>query len=90
MLRLERLIDILVEFLIRTGGFGSVEVASAGYVAIRGVKIERARDNVERGKGNELVGSLSATFDQILAHSVGEIDPRTFIVPWSAGRCLER
>jgi hypothetical protein len=43
MLRLERLLDILVELLVGAGGLGGIEVAAACNVAIGRVEIERAR-----------------------------------------------
>lgn len=54
MLRLERLLNVLVEPFVRAGGFGGVQVAAASYVTIGRVKVERARDDVERRERKKL------------------------------------
>lgn len=47
MLRIEILVNILVELLIGTGGFGRIKVTAAGDIAIRCVEIQRACDSLE-------------------------------------------
>ena len=47
MLGIEVLIDVLVEFLIGAGRFGSVQVAATRDVAIGCVEVQCARDSLE-------------------------------------------
>lgn len=47
MLRLERLLDVLVELLVGAGSLGRVEIAAARNVAVGRVEVERARYHVK-------------------------------------------
>ena len=47
MLGVEILVDVLVELLVGSGGFGRVEIAAACDVAVRRVEVERARYGFE-------------------------------------------
>jgi hypothetical protein len=47
VLRIEILVNILVELLIGTGGFGCIKVTAASDIAIRCVEIQRACDGLE-------------------------------------------
>jgi hypothetical protein len=50
MLRFEGLVDVLVEFLVGTGGFRRVEIAAACDVAVWCVEVQRVGNDVELGK----------------------------------------
>jgi len=65
MLRFEGLLDVLVELLVAAGGFGGVEIAAAGYVAVGSVEVEGGSDDVERREGQELFIEFVSWFDRL-------------------------
>ena len=63
-MRLQGILDVLVQLLIRSSGFGSVKIAASDDLTVRGLKVQSAGNVVEVAQRHELHdGGLGGSAD---------------------------